>query len=150
LILKSQEHSLKDKLLFRVCQQIWIIVLMAVPLTSCAAGTDLSKLNVDETIQTTAFDNKQNSTQISDAFIIRNAVSAVDLTNQHTIPLNWANHDTGSMGAISEIAESRTDGLLCRNFKTSRISFEGIANYVGAACINNQNKQWYVRSFVLI
>jgi hypothetical protein len=121
------------------------------PLGACGSSGGLSKLNVDDTIATSTIQaNKdQNPTQDSDADVIRNAVSAIDLKVSSGVPLNWANQDTGSTGTISEISESKDDGLLCRNFKTSRESFEGIGIYTGVTCLSPE-KQWFVRNFVAL
>ncbi len=140
----------------RICQQICLFVLALLPLGACSSGNDLSKLNVDTSIQTGALpsssepsSSEQNPTQNSDANVVRNAVSSVDLSAQTGTPLSWANQDTGSTGTISEIRESKDDGLLCRNFKTSRESFEGVAMYTGSTCMNAE-KQWFVRNFVAL
>jgi hypothetical protein len=121
------------------------------PLCACSTGAGLSKLGIDDTIQTSAIpvQVERNPTQDSDANIVRNVVSAVDLSASSDAPLNWVNQDTGSSGAISEIRESNTDGQLCRSFKTSRESFEGVALYNGLTCMNAE-KQWYIRNFVAL
>jgi hypothetical protein len=125
--------------------------LALLPLGACSSGNDLSKLGVDSSIQTSSLpsDTVQNPTQNSDANVIRNAVSAVDLQATSGSPLSWANQDTGSTGTISEIRESTDTGLLCRDFKTSRESFEGVAMYTGSTCMNTE-KQWFVRNFVAL
>jgi hypothetical protein len=141
----------RDSLLRRICQQICLLVSTLLPLAACSSGSDLSKFDVDTSIQTGALlvGTEQNSTQSSDANVIGNAVSALDLNAAAVAPLSWANQDTGSTGTISEIRESKDDGLLCRNFKTSRESFEGVAVYSGSTCMNAE-KQWFVRNFVAI
>ncbi len=137
--------------MLRICQQICLLSLALLPLSACSTGAGLSKLGVDDTIQTSAIpvQVEQNPTQSSDANIVRNVVSAVDLSASTGAPLNWVNQDTGSSGAISEIRESNDDGQLCRSFKTSRESFEGVALYSGSACMNAE-KQWYIRNFVAV
>jgi 17 kDa outer membrane surface antigen len=119
--------------------------------SGCGSNGGLSKLEVDDTIQTGSLPDKieQNPTQTSDASIIRNAVSAVDMSTKAVAPLNWANQETGSTGTITDIRESKGDGILCRDFKTSRESFEGVAMYAGSTCLNAE-KQWFVRSFVAL
>ncbi len=119
--------------------------------SACGSNGGLSKMNVDDTILTGALPEKteQNPTQISDASIIQNAVSAVDLSTSQVAPLNWANQATGSTGTITDIRESKGDGILCRDFKTSRESFEGVAMYTGSTCLNTE-KQWFVRKFVAL
>ncbi|MGL4488271.1 MAG: RT0821/Lpp0805 family surface protein [Rhizobiaceae bacterium] len=111
----------------------------------------MSQANIDDTITTSSIPSpvETDPAQSSDASVVRNAVSAVDLKAATGAPLSWANQDTGSTGTISEVRESEVDGQLCRNFKTSRESFEGIAMYAGATCMNAE-KQWFVRNFVAL
>lgn len=124
---------------------------MVAALCSCAAGGGLSKSGVDETFQTSSIpdSSEPNPSENSDASIVRNAISAVDLKASSGVPLNWANQETGSKGSIIQITESREGGILCRQFKTSRESFEGVALYAGLACVDLE-KQWVVRSFLAV
>jgi 17 kDa outer membrane surface antigen len=141
----------RDSLLRRICQQICLLFFAVLPLGACSSGGGLSKLTIDDSIETSALQERveQNPVQNSDANIVRNAVSAVDLNASAGAPLSWANQDTGSSGTISEIRESNDNGLLCRNFKTSRASFEGVAMYSGSTCLDTE-KQWFVRNFVAL
>ena len=141
----------RDSLLRRICQQICLILLASLPLGACGTGGGLNTLNVDDSIETSALQDgvEPNPTQNSDANIIRNAVSAIDLNASPGAPLNWANQDTGSTGTISDIRESNDGGQLCRRFKTSRESFEGVAMYTGSTCMNGE-KQWFVQNFVAL
>ena len=84
--------------------------------------------------------------QISDEATIRNAVSSANLGVLGPKPLSWANQDTGSVGSVSEIAEAKENGQLCRRFKTSRESFEGIALFAGKACLADDG-EWAMSSF---
>jgi surface antigen len=84
--------------------------------------------------------------QISDEATIRNAVSSANLGVLGPKPLSWANQDTGSSGTVSDIAEAKEDGQLCRKFKTSRESFEGIALFAGKACLADDG-EWAMSSF---
>ena len=84
--------------------------------------------------------------QISDEATIRNAVSSANLGVLGPRPLAWANQDTGSVGTVSEIAEAKENGQLCRRFKTSRESFEGIALFAGKACLDDGG-EWAMSSF---
>lgn len=84
--------------------------------------------------------------QISDETTIRNAVSSANLGVLGPKPLAWANQDTGSVGSVSEIAEAKEDGQLCRRFKTSRESFEGIALFAGKACLEDSG-EWAMSGF---
>lgn len=126
-----------------------MLLLTAAMLGACASGGGFSKADVDDTLQTSSIPDQgePNPTENSDADIVRNAISAVDLKSSSGVPLNWANQDTGSKGTIFQITELREDGALCRQFKTSRESFEGVALYAGSVCVGT-DKQWVVRSFL--
>lgn len=126
-----------------------MLLLTAAMLSACASGGGVSKADIDDTLQTSSIPDQSepNPTENSDADIVRNAISAVDLKSSSGVPLNWANQDTGSKGTIFQITELREDGALCRQFKTSRESFEGVALYSGLVCVGT-DKQWVVRSFL--
>ncbi len=72
---------------------------------------------------------------LSDEATIRNAVSAADLETMAGAPLQWANVETGSRGAINALDEVRDGSNLCRSFTASRESFDGVAMYKGQACM---------------
>ena len=65
---------------------------------------------------------------------IRNAVSSADPKAVGTEGISWANVDTGSRGAITGMVEYRRQGLLCRKFKASRESFDGVGLFEGDTC----------------
>lgn len=90
-----------------------------------------------------------DQTQNSDANIIRNAVSAVNLEAPGSLPLSWANRDTGSSGLINTVSEHTKDGQVCRTFETSRESFEGVSLYSGHTCLDG-NGQWFMQDFAAI
>ena len=83
--------------------------------------------------------------KISDQTTIRNAVSSANIDSTGGA-LSWANQDTGSRGAVSQISEVKQDGRLCRKFETSRESFEGIAMHSGKTCLED-NGEWSLMSF---
>jgi surface antigen len=73
--------------------------------------------------------------RVSDEVTVRNAISSVDPQTASGEAIAWANADTGSRGAISSLVESReANDVLCRQFTTTRESFDGVALYQGKAC----------------
>ena len=111
-------------------------------------GNSMDKAATDPSLVTNSVPDSSaaNPDQISDEATIRNAVSSANLGVLGAKPLAWANQDTGSSGAVSEIAEARENGQLCRRFKTSRESFEGIALFAGKACLEDSG-EWAMSGF---
>lgn len=122
---------------------------LALALQACASrGVDSLTAEIDHTAQTGALPATEtpDPTRVSDETTIRNAVSAADPEAAKISPLAWANADTGSRGAISEMMERQEGGLLCRQFKASREAFDGVALYSGDACKGDRGV-WYMRDF---
>jgi hypothetical protein len=123
---------------------------MLMSLSACATGAlDVSESDVDQAAQTgslPASGQPADPTRASDETIIRNAVSAADPEQAKIEPLAWANAETGSRGAISDMMEKEEGGLLCRQFTASRESFDGVALYAGDACKGDRGV-WYLRDF---
>jgi surface antigen len=133
----------------RICHAASIVSLAAALLSGCAmTGNSLDKTAADPSLVTNSVPQTPaaNPDQISDEATIRNAVSSANLGALGPKPLSWANQDTGSVGSVSEIAEAKENGQLCRRFKTSRESFEGIALFAGKACLEDSG-QWAMSSF---
>jgi surface antigen len=82
----------------------------------------------------------------SDQNTIRNIVSALNFTQWGSKPLPWSNPETGSQGTITAIAEKKDGSGLCREFQTSRESFDGVMLYKGETCMQNGG-QWALKSF---
>lgn len=61
-------------------------------------------------------------------------------------PLPWSNPETGAAGVISNVSDASQAGVDCKNFRTTRHGFDGIALYKGRACQLGDG-QWYVQSF---
>lgn len=112
----------------------------------------LAKVEADSSILTSAVAADPNvpadPQAVSDQATIRNAVSSINL-DEVSGPLAWANTDTASRGSIFDIVEVKRKSALCRSFKTSRESFEGISIYSGEAC-TQQGGAWYMRIFKLL
>jgi hypothetical protein len=69
-----------------------------------------------------------------------------ELSKLGASPLHWANSSTGSAGVIRDVAESRDGAVLCRDFSTTRHSYEGIAQFSGKTCLIG-NGQWQLMMF---
>jgi hypothetical protein len=125
-------------------------MVVALSLSACATGgIDKATDDIDQATQTGALaatGQPADPTRISDETTIRNAVSAADPEQAKLQPLAWANADTGSRGAISDMMEKQDGGVLCRQFKASRESFDGVALYAGDACKGDRGV-WYLRNF---
>ncbi len=108
-------------------------------LQACASGGfSLKQAEVDSSLYTgdTPVSNRssQASDLISDQATIRNAVTSADIESLSGRTVPWVNADTGTRGTIEGLAEFKRDGRLCRRFKTSRESFDGVALFTGEAC----------------
>jgi hypothetical protein len=120
-------------------------------LSACISGgfDAAEEDSVDQAAQTgslAASGQPVDPTRVSDETIIRNAVSAADPEAAQVQPLAWANAETGSRGAISNMIEKKEAGTLCREFTASRESFDGVALYSGDACKGDRGV-WYMRNF---
>ena len=60
--------------------------------------------------------------------------------------LAWSNDVTGSQGEITFISERTAGTSLCRNFKTSLLSFEGVSLYEGLSC-KSSSGGWTLKKF---
>lgn len=122
----------------RRCLKLAFVCLVATPLAACAGGIDLRKAEIDDTLTTNTVavgtPRGRDAVKTSDEVTIRNAVSSADLEAAGPNGLAWANADTGSRGAITDLVEYDRKGTLCRRFKVSRESFNGVRLYDGDAC----------------
>lgn len=84
--------------------------------------------------------------QASDQNTVRNAVSAANLAAVPDQPMSWANADTGASGIITAITEVRAGDVICRQFRTSRQRFDGVALYDGEACTKGRG-EWTLTHF---
>jgi len=101
---------------------------------------------VDTAVKTSSVGTEAKG-RVSDETTIRNAVSSADLARNAGNPIPWANSASGSAGVISRIAEKRDEmGRLCRDFVTTRHSYQGIANFRGRAC-DGDGGEWTLLSF---
>ena len=130
----------------RFCQKYGLVLAAMLALSACGSA---SKGDIDPgltgSIEAPAVDQTQNS----DANIIRNAVSAVNLEAPGSLPLSWANRDTGSSGMINSVSEQTKDGQVCRKFETSRESYEGVSLFSGHTCLGADG-QWFMQEFAAL
>lgn len=116
-------------------------------LCGCTGTLDLFSMDkVDATVKTNSV-APQGRDRVSDEVTVRNAVSSADLARNAGNPIPWANSASGSAGVISGIAEKRdAAGRLCRDFVTTRHSYQGIARFSGRTCATDGG-EWLLLSF---
>lgn len=111
------------------------MLVVSLLLAGCGAGgASLDAVATDPTLTSSVSSTPVDAIQTSDATTIRNAVSAIDVGGLEGKPLPWANADTGSRGAITELAEYNDNGTLCRRFLASRESYDGVGLFRGETC----------------
>jgi hypothetical protein len=84
--------------------------------------------------------------RMSDETTIRNAVSSANLDDAAAGRLAWANSQTGSRGEVFGLVEYMDESRLCRRFRVSRESFQGISLFRGEVCMSMAG-EWWVRTF---
>ncbi len=117
-------------------------------LSGCMSSLDLfsSEGNVDRTMRTSTVPGGSTDRQ-TDEITVRNAVSSADLLRAGGSPIPWANSASGSAGVISSIAENRDGaGRPCRDFVTTKHSYQGIASFTGRTCMGNTG-EWLLLAF---
>lgn len=125
-----------------------IVFAATLPLSGCFGGSmDLfGSDSVDTSISTNTISPSRNSGGGSDELTVQNAVSSADLSKTGTNPLPWANATTGSAGVVTAIQENKTGNVICRDFSTTRHSYEGIAYFSGKTCTAGSGN-WQLMSF---
>lgn len=127
------------------CLAILAVIVGGVLLSGCMSGLDLFSGSKVDTLRTGSVAN--NAERLTDEITVRNAVSSADLARTGASPIPWANSASGSAGVINSIAESRDNaGRPCRDFVTTRHSYQGIANYSGRTCLGNGG-EWLLLAF---
>ncbi len=104
-------------------------------------GVDQSVTTANVPVQTVLSEDPERR---SDELTIRNAVSAADIAAPGA--LAWSNADTGSRGSITNLAEARDAGAVCRTFRTTRESYDGVAIFTGKTCMVSPGT-WVLTSF---
>lgn len=141
----AKSNSLTKSLLSSVAG-ISVTACMLAMLTGCVSLDLFGGEKVDRSLSTASVPNNQNTQTQSDDATIRNAVTSADLAKISDSPLPWANAATGSAGVVTAIREDRTSGFVCRDFDTTRHSFEGVASYSGQACLS-ETGEWLMTRF---
>ena len=126
------------------------LIAASLVVSGCAGGFRLSDANKDASLLTGAVAPDPlavaDQAKASDKTTIRNAVSSANLEELAGSPLAWANIETGSRGAIFEIGEVSDKGAVCRRFRGSRQSFDGVRLFKGETCMA-ANGNWWMRTF---
>ncbi|MBP1842408.1 hypothetical protein J2046_000652 [Rhizobium petrolearium] len=126
------------------------ILLIGLSLAGCTSSLDLfgSSEKIDRTIATGTVPGTAQHTgaALSDEATVRNAVTSADLAKLGEASVPWANTATGSAGVVSQIREARNAGHICRDFMTTRHSYEGIAMFSGQACLTGSG-DWMLTAF---
>lgn len=132
-------------------KRLFALALFICPLAGCASGSLLAKAEKDASIVTSSVPEPTPAAKdsASDEQTIRNAVSSANLEELGGKPLPWANLSTGSRGSVSSITEYKERGTLCRKYKASVESFQGIHMVAGDTCLGGDG-QWWTRQFVRI
>ncbi|MDX3925547.1 MAG: RT0821/Lpp0805 family surface protein [Shinella sp.] len=119
----------------------------AMLLSGCmGGGLDFaSDMTVDKAVKTGSVPGARD--RLSDEITVKNAVSSTDLSRNAGTPVPWANTASGSAGVINQIAESHDpEGRTCRDFVTTRHSYQGIANFSGRTCLTRDG-EWLLTAF---
>lgn len=146
MIAKSKSRT-KGSLPF--CLRALAIAAVGFSLAGCTSSMDLfgGVKQVDRSIATGTVPVPASSgVALSDEATVRNAVTSADLTRLGSSSVPWANTATGSAGVVSSIREARNDGHICRDFTTTRHSYEGIARFNGQACLTGTG-DWLLTAF---
>lgn len=144
LIAKSNDRS--KRAMLRVAHML-VLGLTGFSTISCTSSLDLlGSAKVDRSVSTGAVPTAASTNTLSDEATVRNAVTSADLAKIGQAPLPWANAATGSAGVVSTIREARNQGHVCREFTTTRHSYEGIAMFSGQACLTGSG-DWLLTAF---
>lgn len=128
--------------------KVSVLILLIGTLSGCVSLDMFGEDTADRSLSTGSVNAPRQNTPMSDDVTVRNAVSSADLTRLKDDTLPWANAATGSAGVVSKISENNKDGITCRDFSTTRHSYNGIANYYGQTC-RNSTGQWLMTRFDL-
>jgi surface antigen len=125
-----------------------LVIAATLPLSGCfGSSMDLfGSDSVDNSISTSTVSKTSNPSSHSDELTVQSAVSSADLDKTDGKPLPWANATTGSAGVVTAIQEEKGQGFICRNFSTTRHSYEGIAYFSGKTCTSGTGN-WELMSF---
>lgn len=146
VIAKSHRHT---KGLRHRSSSFFVVGIAMLSLSGCVAGgmDFLSQTKIDRSVSTGTVPQTPPSTDtLSDEMTVRNAVTSADVQKLEGQPLPWANASTGSAGVIDTIVENNEAGQVCRQFRTTRHSYVGIAKFYGKTCLVGGGN-WQLLSF---
>lgn len=124
------------------------VCIVSLGLSGCMSGLDIAGgAPVDKSVSTGSVPSARSSDTISDEVTVRNAVSSADVQRIGSAPIAWANRSSGSAGVINNIAETHDNGTVCRDFTTTRHSYQGIAQFEGRTCLL-QTGEWHLMRFL--
>lgn len=127
------------------CLAILVVAMAGAPLSGCMGGLDVYSDSKVDTVRTSSV--PAGTERLTDELTVRNAVSSADLARTGGSAIPWANSASGSAGVISSISENHDNaGRTCRDFVTTRHSYQGIANYSGRTCLGNSG-EWLLLAF---
>lgn len=90
-------------------------------------------------------DDERTTDRLIDEDTLRLAVTTADMNAVPVDGLGWASVATGASGKITNIAESKSNGVTCRTFSASRQAYDGISIYTGEVCLDPRSG-WWTRS----
>lgn len=116
-------------------------------------GAMVSSITMAETAPTIATDpfsapetaDERTTDRLLDEDTLRLAVTTADLSAVPADGLGWASVATGASGKITNIVESKSDGVTCRSFSASRQAYDGLSAYSGEVCLDPRSG-WWTRS----
>jgi len=119
------------------------LMLLVIPAGCMQTISDpLMALRVDKTTTGTVVPLSVEADMLSDEDTIASAVGIARLGE----PYPWSNSATGAAGVITAISPTTTNGRHCREFKTSRHGFDGIALFSGLTCQTPEGS-WLIETF---
>jgi surface antigen len=143
VIAKSDSRT---KSLMSSVMDVSITAAMLVTLTGCVSLDIFGGDKVDRSLSTASVPNQQGTQSLSDDATVKNAVTSADLSKLADGPLPWANAATGSAGVVTAIREDKASGFVCREFSTTRHSYQGVASYSGQTCLS-ETGEWLMTRF---
>lgn len=120
--------------------------LATLPMTGCmSSGFGLGgKAGIDEQLVTGSI--PVYPMLQSDDDVLTTAVSEANPKRGSLQTIPWSNIATGTTGTISYVRERRSVTEICREFVTSKHSYDGIAQFHGKICRTRMGKTWTLDS----
>lgn len=137
--------------------RLLVVILTAGALAGCAVSgnaidnaTTVSAITMAEPAPTIAADpfiqsdiqDDRVTDRLLDEDTLRLAVTTADLSSVPADGLGWASAATGAHGKVTNIVETKNDGVTCRAFAASRQAYDGITLYNGEVCLDPRSGWW--------